>query len=932
MEASHIKGLKVLLLVSSLVCLVFLLLAAFEENFTAEWHKHQTVYAASLSWAAAADGKKSVDYPLEVRQVYLEELGRVDRCVSCHVGIDNPSFAEAQQPLAAHSGDLLKHHPSDKFGCTICHQGQGRATDREAAHGHVAHWPEPMLAGDLVYTSCGRCHYENDLYGGQSDLYGQVEPVKQVRQGDLESSLPGADNLARGKRLVVENGCLGCHTYRGRGGSLGPDITYVGDKTVHDFDFKNVHDDRTVENWMFAHFKSPAAVVPDTTMPDMELSDEEAHDLAAYMISLKRKSAPAAYTPLPRAVDATPANGDTLYLLYCSSCHGADGVGAVARLSTDAEHPGLEDIDRPRELLTPSLRNSDTLAVASDDYLRYITRHGRSGTGMPAWGGDGGLSSEEIDRLVAAMRHWQTEGPPTESIASQRGNPRYGRALYRSRCASCHGVDGWGGHPGTKHWGDAVTEKWGGIGVSLRASSFLGVVSDELLRDTIIQGRSNTAMPSWKELSADEVSDLIAFIRTWQTQPADRQAVLQRLAGSATPSGQSLRVGPIIFRSNCATCHGLDGSGALGPSLRTDEFLSLVDDAYLFTAIVQGRPGTAMPAWSRLSTDDLVDLIRHLRSFNGNQRRQLEPYLARGDWDRGRILFHGHCSGCHGTAVEGGVGPQLVNPTFLDTVSDEMLREWISYGKLGTPMLPFLRGHQGVSELTSSQIEDVVTFLRYTSGRSEAVIARPGVGIASLGAETYVGACTGCHGADGEGRVGPALSNSHFLRAASDGFLAATVILGRDGTEMVAMGRGQAGLVELDEEEVSNLVAFIRNWEHEPPETHIPRRYVTGSDPVAGKELYAGYCAGCHGVGGNDGWAPALNNPEFLTAATDGFLQATIARGRSATAMRSFGRGGGGVAPLSGGQINNIVSYIRTWAPPEHRPTVDYRQLDPIDP
>ena len=38
MEASHIKGLKVLLLVSSLVCLVFLLLAAFEENFTAEWH------------------------------------------------------------------------------------------------------------------------------------------------------------------------------------------------------------------------------------------------------------------------------------------------------------------------------------------------------------------------------------------------------------------------------------------------------------------------------------------------------------------------------------------------------------------------------------------------------------------------------------------------------------------------------------------------------------------------------------------------------------------------------------------------------------------------------------------------------------------------------------------------------------------------------
>jgi mono/diheme cytochrome c family protein len=932
MEASHIKGLKILLLISSLVCLLFLLLAAFEENFTAEWQKHQAAYAATLNTEAAADGEEPVEFPLEVRQVYLEELGRVDRCVSCHVGIDNPSFAEAGQPLTTHPGDLLKHHPSDKFGCTICHQGQGRATDRDAGHGHIAHWPEPMLSGNLVYTSCGRCHYENDLYGGHSDLYGQVEPVKQVRQGDLQSFLPGADNLARGKQLVVQNGCLGCHKYRGRGGSLGPDITYVGDKTVHDLDFKNVHGDHTVENWMFAHFKSPAMVVPDTTMPDMGLSDEEAHDLAAYMISLKQKSAPAAYTPLPRAVDETPAHGDTLYVLYCSSCHGADGVGAVARMLIDADHPDLEDIDSPRELMTPSLRNADTLAVVSDDYLRYITRHGRSGTGMPAWASVGGLSDEEIDRLVAAMRDWEAPGPPTDSISSRRGNPRYGRALYRSRCAGCHGVDGWGGHPGDEQWGDTIGEKWGGVGVSLRASSFLAVASDELLRDTIIDGRSNTAMPSWKELSADEVSDVLAFIRTWQTEPADRDAVLEQLAVETTPSQQSGRIGHILFRANCANCHGLDGSGALGPSLNTDEFLSLVADDYLFTAIVHGRPGTAMPAWSRLSTDDLVEMIRHLRTFNDNHRRQLDPYLARGDWDRGRILFRSHCSGCHGTAVEGGVGPQLVNPTFLDTVSDEMLREWISYGKLGTPMLSFLRGQQGMVDLTSSQIEDVVTFLRYKQGLSEAVIARPGIGLAPLGAETFVGACIGCHGTDGEGLVGPALSNPDFLHSASDGFLAATVILGREGTAMVAMGQGQAGIVELDEEEVSNLVAFIRNWEHEPPKTNIPRRYVTGSDPVDGQELYVGYCAGCHGLHGNEGWAPALNNPEFLTAATDGFLQATVARGRSGTAMRSYGKGGGGLAPLTGTQINNIVSYVRTWAPPGQRPIVEYQQPNITDP
>jgi len=948
MEESHVKGLKILLLVSSLVCLALLLMAAFEENFTAEWRRHQASYADALKTRTVA-GAPNVDYPIEVRQVYLESLKRVDRCVTCHVAIDNPEFADAEQPLTAHSGDVLKHHPSDKFGCTVCHLGQGRATVKEDAHGHVSHWPEPMLKGEMVYTSCGHCHYENDLYGGESDLYGQIRPIDHVTRGELDSHVRSAESVARGKRLVIQRGCLGCHTYRGRGGSLGPDITHVGEKTVHDFDFTRVEHGHTVFDWMTAHFKSPQEVVPGTKMPDMGLSDDEARDLAIYMISLKRKSAPAAYTPLPQPVDRTPADGHTLYLMYCSSCHGANGVGAIARMTLNPEGPVLQAIDQPREVLTPSLRNPDTLAVASDDYLRFIIRYGRSGTGMPAWATDGGLAGEEIDRMVAAIRSWQESGPPTESIAARRGNARYGRALYRSRCVGCHGADG-----------------RGGVGINLRSPSFLAVASDEFLRDSIIHGRPNTAMPNWPELNADEVSDLLAFLRSWQPEPADRETVLTRLAeqetaseqslrgreeigtgtldkpflsagsrhgpGASPISSQSLRVGRILFRSHCANCHAIDGRGSLGPSLRTDEFLSLADNAYLFTAVVHGRPDTAMPAWRHLSSDDVVDLIHHIRTFNDNHRRELEPYLARGDWDRGRILFQGQCAGCHGPSAEGGVGPQLANPTFLDTVSDAMLREWISYGKLGTPMLPFLKGRQGMVELTTSQIEDVVTFLRYNQGRPRAVTARPGTGIAPLGAETYVGTCAGCHGADGEGLVGPALANPHFLHFASDGFLASTIVLGRDGTQMVAMGQGQSGAVEMNEEDLSNVVAFIRSWEHDPPGDVIPRRYIVEADRHTGKTLYTGYCAGCHGSAGNDGWAPALNNPEFLTGVTDGFLQATIARGRSGTAMRSYGRGGGGIAPLTAEQINNIVSYVRTWAPPERRLAVDKQKLDQPDP
>ncbi len=897
MVEDQVRGLKILLVIASAVSLVFLLTAALTENFGSSWRRHQKEYARLLAENPTAGGTP-VRFEVRLRQNYLEGLRRVDRCVTCHTGIDNAAAIGFSQPLTTHPGDLLKSHPPDKFGCTVCHQGQGRATTLPDAHGvsqqpgEEVHWPEPLLSGQMTYTACGKCHYENDLYGGQSDLYGQMRPIPTITLGELSTSVGGAENVARGKQLVIKNGCLGCHSYRGRGGTLGPDITHVGDKTVHDFDFTHVQDgEHTVLGWLTAHFLSPSAVVPDTLMPDMGLSPQQARDLAACMISLKRKTAPAEYTPLPAPVDRTPADGGTLYAMYCSACHGADGVGAVAR---ESETPGA--IDRPRELLTPSLRNSDTLAVASDDYLRQIIRHGRSGTSMLGWAEEGGLTDDEINRLVGFIRSWQAPGAPGDRVLARRGNPSFGRALYRSRCTGCHGING-----------------RGGVGLNLRSPSMLAIASDEFLRQTIVNGRPNTAMPSWKDLDTEEVADLIAYLRSWQRDPAGMDAVLARLAHRSADAGASLRIGRILYRANCATCHGNRGEGALGPSLRTEEFLSLVDDRYLYSAIVRGRPGTAMPAWKQLSEEDVADLIRHLRSWNDSPRRRPSLFVAQGDWDRGRILFEGICSGCHGLRAEGGVGPQLANPVFLESADDTMLREWINYGKTGTAMLGMLRGEQGLVKLNPSQVEDIITWLRYQNNQQPVAVSRPGMGIVPYGRETYLGVCSGCHGRQGQGLTGPALSNPGFLRAASDGFLAATIALGRDGTEMRAMGHGLQGAVELDAEDLANTVAFIRHWEYDPPGEDIARREVVGADRYDGKDLFAGYCAGCHGAAGKGGWAPALNNPQFLAAASDGFLQATIARGRVGTAMRSFGRGGGGLAPLAAEQIENVVAYIRSW-------------------
>lgn len=945
MEQYRVRRTKWILLVSSLVFLVFLLLAAFEENFTAEWRDHQTVYALQLTEQAVAAGRTPVGYPLEVRQIYLEDLNRVDRCVTCHAGIDNPTFASAEQPLTAHPGNFLADHPSEKFGCTICHQGQGRATsklDAHAstldAHGHnVSHWEEPLLEGKLVYTSCGRCHYDNDLYGGQSDLYGQVNPIEQIGVGELQGTLPGADNIAHGKQLTVEHGCLGCHKYRGRGGALGPDITHVGDKTVHDLDFKHLPEgyQRTVADWMFAHFKSPAVVVPNTLMPELGLSDDDARDLAAYMVSLKKKSAPAAYTPLPRPGDPTPVRGETLYQMYCAACHGPDGVGAIVR---DAEMAEL--IDRPRQLLTPSLRNVDTLGVASDAYMREIIVKGRPGTSMPAWTKEG-LSDDEIDLIVGYIRSWEPHEADRSMVSATRGNARYGAALFRSNCAGCHGGEGRGGS----------------VGISLNSSTFLAIASDEFLADTILNGRANTAMPSWRQFDNREISDLLAYFRSWQPLRSDRQTVLAMTArieapapesATATGNGEvsaastsadssagapvkpalsqthtpSAEIGLRLYRSRCTVCHGEDGAGLIGPSLNSPSFLQAISNDFLHDTIVRGRPGTAMPAWRQLSSEDVADLIALLRSWQKQPAKELASVHVTGDWQNGQLLYTGVCASCHGPQAEGALGPQLSNPVFLDTVSDATLVDWISYGRAGTQMRANLRGQQGNADLSRSQIEDVVTYLRSLRGHRPTDGERIGLGFAPRGQVLFQEMCVSCHGTNGEGASGPGIRNPAFLQAASDGFLRATIVLGRDGTEMRSMAHRGSGIVELRAEEIDDLIAYLRSNADRSP---IPHRFVIGANLQRGEELYAGFCAGCHGTDGRGNFAPELNNPGFLRAATDGYLQATIIRGRRGTAMRAFGLGSHGLANLPQNDINDIVAFIRQWSP-------DTRPLKRVEP
>src|SRR5438309_3455601 len=144
----------------------------------------------------------------KIVQINVPEANIVDRCESCHMGIREPvmltaasmSFKgkkpdEYARAFTSHpERDLLRIHDPDKFGCSPCHQGNGRATTSvEQAHGNYEHWLWPIFTPQHYEAGCQICH--------SADMVLTVNGVGWV--------------VSEGKDLFRQRGCVGCHRYEG---------------------------------------------------------------------------------------------------------------------------------------------------------------------------------------------------------------------------------------------------------------------------------------------------------------------------------------------------------------------------------------------------------------------------------------------------------------------------------------------------------------------------------------------------------------------------------------------------------------------------------------------------------------------------------------------------------------------------------------------
>lgn len=150
---------------------------------------------------------ENFDYSILGHQISANESDIVDRCEVCHVGIREPldlrpadlapdgpgkkpdSLARA---FVSHPNrELLQIHNPDRFGCSGCHWGNGRATTSDVkGHGRHKYWLWPLFERENIEAGCQQCHAKD-----------------RVTQG--------AETLNLGRDLFDQRGCVGCHRYEG---------------------------------------------------------------------------------------------------------------------------------------------------------------------------------------------------------------------------------------------------------------------------------------------------------------------------------------------------------------------------------------------------------------------------------------------------------------------------------------------------------------------------------------------------------------------------------------------------------------------------------------------------------------------------------------------------------------------------------------------
>lgn len=582
--------------------------------------------------------------PAAIQQVVVSGLGeyeRVDRCMTCHQGIDRPEFSAAEKLVfRTHSNyeKLFKAHPIEKAGCTSCHDGQGRALNQAEAHEGDKHFHTPLLKGDAVQASCARCHENAPL-------------------------IAHASTAAKGAALFQTRGCINCHKVDGSPyltipqEKLGPDLAAIKSKVKPE--------------WLVAWIQDPKKIEARTLMPEFGekgkgLAQPEAIALASYLTyssgDLPYSAAALDYATNHSATPQTVSQGKRLF--ESKGCLGCHDQGA-----NKASGPRHVSLDRIGQKVTKPWVYSwieNPKAMSATTIMPRFT-----------------LSKEELSSLSDYLLTLKQKTPGIEKDKSLEDavaladNIDKGKHLVKKYgCYSCHNI------PGFERNLEKIGPELSDFAAKDESLLFWGnkdaVPFEKRNWDTWTRARLAepkafetdriaAIMPNM-HLSSEETEQLMVFLKTLSSQIT----IAKQHRRPLKPGEKELIAGEqLINHYGCAGCHArydqekslLAGGfhkepgvkdGKLAPNLspegdrvRTDWLADFLDVPYVMRPYLPTR----MPQFPFRGADRqaLVDYFHASASQpSGSGLKETAVLSAQVNADRGRkLLSKRQCVTCH---------------------------------------------------------------------------------------------------------------------------------------------------------------------------------------------------------------------------------------------------------------------------------------------
>ena len=595
-----------------------------------------------------------------------------------------------------HRDVLLAKHPVEKFGCTLCHGGQGQALTKESAHAlkhEEEFWLTPVLGMDehtgnvtdelrgYMQSNCRRCHAEVMMLDYPSPETGEAQDY--------------SPDLSKGMALFEDLGCHGCHAVEGypvlkKLDKVGPSLAKIGSK-VNSVD------------WLAGWIKNPSSYLPKTKMPrlfptqgmtkmvylkhdrkregtvrseggkifvraddgteypyaegEVEKIVDIVKSIATFLEGVKDSTIDQASATFSSDPEVIAFGEEVVKTVGCLACHTVDGLG-------NDFAPDLEGVGSK---VTPTFLRQWISAPKSYDPK----------TVMP----DLRLSDKELDGVVAYLMSLKDSKPSPKVTTTSYGsipeeiNPELGKEFVQLYgCSGCHTIPGFEneskvgvdlGEFGAKR----VEELDFGDTTNIEHSWHGWVIGKATNPRQYQTRRIVSRMPVFDVIGEEEAQALAVLLKSFQPKKYPLSYIHQlNEKPRRIDTGRRL-----VKKYNCQGCHEIEGKGGefmdvvaahegldtlqakqFSPPTLQAEGAKVYPD-WLFEFLKQPTPiryglKVRMPTFG-MSDDDATALVEYFSALSDEpfpyETIALQP-LTQAELQTGKEIFEAlQCISCH---------------------------------------------------------------------------------------------------------------------------------------------------------------------------------------------------------------------------------------------------------------------------------------------